>query len=110
MHNVRLHPTEFEVFLHKYEQMLNEESKIFEILGIDSVWKPGTWINDYYDLLTELCDFSDEEKSQEGGTLLDYFVYKLDFGRKWEPGMYTVDGEDVPLKTALNLYFALLKY
>lgn len=36
---------------------------------------------------------------------IDYFCYELDFGKEWSAGMVKdVDGNDIPLKTAADLY------
>ena len=35
---------------------------------------------------------------------ISYFIYELDFGRKWKPGCVTEDGKDIPLSTPEQLY------
>lgn len=38
-----------------------------------------------------------------------YFVYELDFGKKWKQGMVTENDVDVKLQTAEDLYDLLIK-
>lgn len=35
---------------------------------------------------------------------ITYFMWELDFGRKWKSGMVTKDGVDIPLRTAEDLW------
>lgn len=52
------------------------------------------------------------EASFEGGQRTDwisYFIYELEFGKKWEPGTITdSDGSDMDLSTSEKLYDFLL--
>ena len=36
--------------------------------------------------------------------IIDYFIYELEFGDKWQPGYITVHNEDVKMQTAEDLY------
>lgn len=46
------------------------------------------------------CELSDD---------FGYFIYELEFGRKWKKGMVTdVDGNDIPLKNSSDLYDMLI--
>ena len=46
----------------------------------------------------------------EVGTDISYFVYELDFGKEWEPGMIIDEsGNDIDLSTAEKLYDYLMK-
>lgn len=40
---------------------------------------------------------------------IEYFIYELDWGTKWESGAYAIDGNDVQLDTVENLYDFLVK-
>ena len=44
---------------------------------------------------------------KDGDCRIEYFMYELDFGRRWEPGKVTINGVDVPLKTSEELYSLL---
>lgn len=48
------------------------------------------------------CDDSDYP-------LIDYWIYELDFGKKWKPGCVTDNGEEVELWSISDLYDALVK-
>ena len=46
------------------------------------------------------CELSDD---------FGYFIYELEFGRKWNKGMITdVNGNDIPLKNSSDLYDMLI--
>ena len=46
------------------------------------------------------CELSDD---------FGYFIYELEFGRKWKKGMVTdTDGNDIPLKNSSDLYDMLI--
>ena len=49
--------------------------------------------------------FNDEENKW-----IDYYIWELCFGRKWEPGMITYkNGSDCKLKTPEDLYRVLME-
>ena len=58
---------------------MEQENTIIEVLDISPEWVGSEWINNYYELLTDLCEL---ERDQYIGTDLDWFVYETDFGRK----------------------------
>lgn len=35
---------------------------------------------------------------------IDYYMWELDFGKKWKPGTITVDGNDIPLRNSKDLW------
>ena len=45
-----------------------------------------------------------EDIFHDTGEWISYYIYELDFGRKWEPGCVTEDGKDIPLSTPEELY------
>lgn len=59
--------------------MCEEEKKITDALNIGAEWAGADWINNYYELLTELCEL---EEDPHVGTDLDWFCFETDFGRK----------------------------
>lgn len=101
---MRLTREEFQKAVDIYEQMTQEEAKITDSLNIDLDWVPSTWIEHYYNLLSMLCDFSEEEYTLEYGTDLDYYCYDLAFGKKWTPGIIKVDGKDMPCRNSGDVY------
>lgn len=35
---------------------------------------------------------------------ISYYMWELDFGKKWEPGMVVIDGKDIPLRNSHDLW------
>ena len=35
---------------------------------------------------------------------INYYMWELDFGRKWKTGMVTIDGIDIPLRSSEDLW------
>lgn len=39
---------------------------------------------------------------------IDYYMYELDFGKKWKPGCITIDDKDIPLRNSEDLWNVLM--
>lgn len=78
---MRLTKEEFVKAVNKYKQMLEEEHSIIDMLGASPEWTPGTWVNEYYNLLSDMCEL---EKDDIYGTDLDWFCYDTSFGKNKE--------------------------
>ena len=39
---------------------------------------------------------------------IDYYMYELDFGKKWKPGCITIDNKDIPLRNSEDLWDILM--
>lgn len=52
---------------------------------------------------------TNDVKHEDGYSWIEYFIYELDFGKKYEEGKVTSYGENVKLKTASDLYAFLIK-
>lgn len=39
---------------------------------------------------------------------IDYYMYELDFGKKWKPGCLTIDDKDIPLRNSEDLWNILI--
>lgn len=74
---MRLTKEEFVEAVNKYKQMLEQEHKIIEVIGSYPEWVPGTWIDAYYNLLSEMCELEDNDIY---GTDLDWFCWDTQFG------------------------------
>ena len=48
-------------------------------------------------------------KPNEYGTDIEYFIWELDFGKKYTEGCYTINNENIPLATAEDLWNLLNK-
>lgn len=35
---------------------------------------------------------------------IDYYMWELNFGKKWKPGSLTIDGKDIPLRNSEDLW------
>lgn len=89
--------------LHEYESELYAVNRKYNYdADISFPTLEGTVIS----LLEEIFNCPETEV----GTDISYFVYELDFGKDWEPGMITdKDGNDVDHSTAEKLYDWLIK-
>ena len=76
---MKLDKRQFCIAVNTYRDMLTEEQMIQDALDISAEWKPGEWIQNYYELLSDVCDL---EVDANYGTDLDWFCYETDFGRR----------------------------
>lgn len=100
---MRFKHDEFIKAMDNFQQMYEKENQISELLHLDVDWPGSNWIWSYYDLICTMCDIDTENDYND----LDYFVFELDFGKKYEPGDYMVDGKEIPLATIEDLWNAL---
>lgn len=79
---MRLTKEEFVEAVNKYKQMLEEENEVMKVFDImNPEWIGGRWINEYYNLLSKMCEL---EKDELFGTDLDWFCYETEFGENEE--------------------------
>lgn len=76
---MKLSKAQFCKYINKYKEMLEQEDKVLDVLGVDCEWVPSEWIINYYEMLSELCDLPEEKNA---GTLLDWFVFDTHFGKE----------------------------
>lgn len=74
---MRLTKEEFVNAVNTYQKMLAEECEIIDVMDMCPEWKPGTWVNEYYNLLSSMCEL---EENDIYGTDLDWFCYDTAFG------------------------------
>lgn len=74
---MKLSKRQFCIAVETYKEMLEEEEKLLDALDITPEWKPGEWIDSYYELLTDLCELETDEVY---GSDLDWFCYDTKFG------------------------------
>lgn len=106
---MRLTREEFIQAIKVIETMINEENSIMNALDINPEWTPGTWVNEYYELVSQMCDFRENDYTIDYGSDLDYFCWELNFGKNWKPkkwklGMVADDGEDINFGDAGAVY------
>lgn len=96
---MRFTKEEFCTAVDNFQEMSDNYLKIVRALDI-AEWEPTNWLDAYYNLLIEMCDFEEDGFTND----LDYYCCYLDFGRKWKPGMITKDGKDIPCRNAEELW------
>ena len=97
---------------------LTEENFCKIIDRIEEYWRTAEELEDKYgidiwrsfssrlteaiqDFLTKIIYGNDEQVMND----IDYYMWELDFGEKWETGCYTYDdGTDIPLKNSHELW------
>ena len=82
---MKLTKSQFCTAVNNYRSMLQEEEELQAALSIGSEWKPGEWIQAYYELLTDLCELETDEVY---GNDLDWFCFDTKFGT--DKDMYKV--------------------
>ena len=75
------------------------EKECYEVFRT-TFFVPGDWDETMIEVLSEI--FRDDDD------WIDYFVYELNFGREWKPGVVKVDGTDVRLADTKDLYNLLM--
>ena len=74
---MKLDKRQFCIAVETYKEMLEEEDKLINALDISPEWKPGHWINRYYELLEDLCELEEDDLY---GSDLDWFCFDTKFG------------------------------
>lgn len=85
----------------EFEEKIDKINAVLEENCEDSIYCPPSVLHTLFDLLQEM--FDDKETDWIG-----YFIYELNFGQKWEPGMITDNGKDIRLQTPEDLYMLLI--
>lgn len=76
---MKLDKRQFCIAVDTFRDMLTEQEMIIDALDMSPEWKPGEWISNYYDLLSDICDLDVDDNY---GTDLDWFCFETDFGRR----------------------------
>ena len=104
--NINIDKTKFINIMNKFESFTKKiDDSSYKIRKLtDNEWDVffPTEASILCELLNKIfnCELSDD---------LGYFVYELEFGKKWEKGVVTdVDGNDIPLKNSSDLYDMLI--
>ena len=103
---MRLTKEEFITYVNKYRDMSKEEEKITEILDVDPEWKPGQWVDSYYDFLNDMCEL--KEKSIYG-TILDWRVFETKFGTRKNKNLIVIDNKEIRITNTEELYDYIMK-
>lgn len=100
--------------------MLREETFVSALNEMKRAWDYQEGLNDYFkdngvdgyvfqpDCSNNLLEVIEEamglERDENGCTCVSWFCLEADFGRKFKPGDWKVNGEDVDLSTPEALY------
>ena len=94
--------------------MISKENFIKYINKIQSLKKIEESINSAGKELEFSISFSEHESlvlnilqevfKDKENDWIGYFIYDLEFGKKWHKGSITVNGKDVPMRNAEELY------
>lgn len=88
---------EFKALLSKVDESGRKLDEISEVLGGADKLCEAACTDEVIRLLEIILDDRDGD--------ISYWVWELDFGRKWKPGCVTdSDGTDIKLETAEDLY------
>lgn len=102
---MRLTKMEFVNAIYIIESMMRTEDEIIDAMNINPEWRPGLWIGAYIDLIIKLSDIPEDPIEDN---LISYFCFDLEFGKKWKPGDYVVNGVDIPLQNVEQLWNAIV--
>lgn len=88
---------EFKSYINKLKENSDRLDKIAEVLDCE-IFMDLT--GPLFDMGVDLLEshFNDEDG------WIGYWIFELNFGKDYKPGMVTFDYEDVPLKTIEDLY------
>lgn len=56
------------------------------------------------ELVESLYDIEDCKENPYWIDDINYYIWELNFGKKWGPGKITIDGHDVPLRNSHDLW------
>lgn len=86
-----------------FYRMCSEPNDIFDV-NLDN-GRIGRFINILNQFLVET--FEGDKYSVNNPYFIydiDYYMWELDFGKKWESGVITIDDKDIPLRNSHDLW------
>lgn len=93
---MRLTEEEFIGCVNTFERMITEERAVANSLGIRD-WIGDYWSGEYYNFLTDMCDFTKEDFNEPHGTDLDWYCWDTDFGKSGTVVKYSVGNTTLSL-------------
>lgn len=78
---MKLTKAQFCEYVNTYEEMIRESDRLAAEFGVGGTWKFDEWITNYYQMLTDMCELSEDPSF---GTDLDWFCFETDFGKNEE--------------------------
>lgn len=101
---MRFTKEEFFTAMDTFKKMSEQEVEVAKVLGACE-WCGVDWVSNYYELISDMCDINRDTNNAYDISDLDYYIWELEFGSKWKPGMITdADGNDIRLKTVEDLW------
>ena len=97
---------QFVILVNEYQKTRDEYNKILNVLNGESVVL-SNWIDRYQRAIEIAVGTYDPTRTEEDD--LDYFIWDLDCGRKYYPGCYRIDGENIDISTPEKFYDAMIK-
>lgn len=88
-----------------YWETLRKLNEVLDANMVES--KLATFANEVRVFISDL--FYEEERDSIGDEI-QYYMWELDFGRKWKPNSVTVDGESIRLTNSEELWDYITKY
>lgn len=94
-------------FIKERDEAMNKINKVFTDEFEDSIFYPYFR---YEHAMIELLVAATSDKYNTEDDI-NYFIYELDFGDSWKPGMITdKDGNDIKMATIEDLYNYIVSY
>ena len=106
---MKINKRDFISYMNRLLNYLDREKQLSEAMGnyCEDLWffHPKDVITLVEDLLVDLTGDNKDD------SIISYWLYELDCGKKWEPGtITTLDGIDIKLQTVEDLYKYLVSY
>ena len=93
--------------IHAIKKQFKHDEKCREALSI--LFDDGVGFYNYFPVLSALENILKEEMSDNHkDSWIDYFIYELDFGKKWTKGSITDKGVSIKMRDAGELYDYLI--
>lgn len=83
----------------EYNDKIDAIQTVLEENCEEAIFWPPSLQND---LINVLKDVFNDTSDYDG--MIEYFIYELEFGDKWQSGYITDNGKDIKMQTAEDLY------
>lgn len=99
---MRLTKEEFVYYVNEFEELNNINNACANALDIRGDWVYDKLIMKYYDLLHNMCDFTEDDNDTE--SLLDWYCFETDFGKDDNAVILEDDDTERVIDTPEKLY------
>ena len=87
----------------EHNEKIDAINDLLRNIGSDSTYIPSSLETELVSLLKELYHDTNKDFS-----LIEYYIYDLNFGKDWAMDSITIDEKSIPLSTPEELYEALI--